>query len=122
MCLSAFAALILGQLIGYAGLSGISTLNRCGEYFILIGSREYWGQGLGTETTRLIVSYGFNHLGLHRIELTAYATNPAAIRAYEKAGFSHEGVKRQAGFRNGKFLNKIQMSILAHEWQTLIPS
>jgi RimJ/RimL family protein N-acetyltransferase len=39
------------------------------------------------EVTRLIPDYGFTTLGLHRIELTAYVTNPAAIKAYEKAGY-----------------------------------
>ncbi|MEJ2765945.1 GNAT family protein [Photobacterium sp. MCCC 1A19761] len=105
-----------GRLIGYAGIASISTLNRCGEYFILIGDKEYWGKGIGTEVTKLVTDYGFKDLGLHRIELTAYATNPSAIRAYEKAGYVHEGVKRQSGYRNGQFIDKVQMSVLSHEW------
>lgn len=107
------------NLIGYAGIASISSLNRCGEYFILIGDKEYWGRGIGTEVTKLITNYGFQTLGLHRIELTAYANNPSAIRAYEKAGYAHEGVKRQAGYRNGSFIDKVQMSVLAFEWQSL---
>ncbi|MGF1761799.1 GNAT family N-acetyltransferase [Aliivibrio kagoshimensis] len=105
-----------GKLIGYAGIASISQLNRCGEYFILIGDKAYWGKGIGTEVTKLITEYGFNTLGLHRIELTAYAINPAAIRAYEKAGYQHEGVKRESGFRDGKFIDKVQMSVLSQEW------
>jgi len=105
-----------GKLIGYAGIASISCLNRCGEYFILIGNKDYWGKGLATLVTKLITDYGFNALGLHRIELTAFSINPAAIRAYEKAGYAHEGVKREAGYRNGQFLDKVQMSVLSHEW------
>lgn len=104
------------KLIGYAGIASISQLNRCGEYFILIGDKAYWSKGIGTQVTKLITDYGFNTLGLHRIELTAYATNPSAIKAYEKAGYQHEGIKRQSGFRNGKFVDKVQMSVLSHEW------
>lgn len=106
-----------GTLIGYAGIASISTLNRCGEYFILIGNKAYWGQGIGTEVTKMITDYGFNTLGLHRIELTAYATNPSAIRAYENAGYVQEGVKRQSGFRNGEFVDKVMMVVLAPEWK-----
>lgn len=105
-----------GKLIGYAGISSISSLNRSGEYFILMGDKAYWGKGIGTEVTKVITDYGFNSLGLHRIELTAFSVNPAAIRAYEKAGYQHEGVKRQSGFRNGEFFDKVQMSVLSHEW------
>ena len=105
-----------GQLIGYAGIASISSLNRCGEFFILIGSKEHWGKGIGTEVTKLITEYGFKTLGLHRVELTAYASNPSAIKAYEKAGYKHEGVKRQSGFRHGVFVDKVQMAALCHEW------
>ncbi|HDY7887766.1 GNAT family N-acetyltransferase [Vibrio vulnificus] len=105
-----------GKLIGYGGIASISSLNRSGEYFILIGDKAYWGKGIGTEVTKVITDYGFNALGLHRIELTAFSVNPSAIRAYEKAGYQHEGVKRQSGFRNGEFFDKVQMSVLLHEW------
>ncbi|QUM84500.1 GNAT family N-acetyltransferase [Moritella sp. 28] len=106
-----------GKLIGYAGIASISTLNRSGEYFILIGDKSYWGKGIGTEVTKVISDYGFNTLGLHRIELTAYTNNPSAIRAYEKAGYVHEGVKKQSGYRNGKFVDKVMMAVLAIDWQ-----
>ncbi len=105
-----------GRLIGYAGISSMSNLNRCGEFFILIGSKEHWGKGIGTEVTKLITEYGLKTLGLHRVELTAYASNLSAIKAYEKAGYKHEGVKRQSGFRNGEFVDKVQMAVLSHEW------
>lgn len=106
-----------GTLIGYAGIASISTLNRCGEYFILIGNKAYWGQGIGTEVTKMITDYGFNTLGLHRIELTAYSKNTSALHAYEKAGYVHEGVKRQSGFRNGEFVDKVMMAVLAPDWK-----
>ncbi|EGQ8444731.1 GNAT family N-acetyltransferase, partial [Vibrio cholerae] len=53
---------------------------------------------------------------LHRIELTAYCDNVAAIKAYEKAGYQHEGIKRESGYRNGRFMDKVQMSVLSREW------
>ncbi|MGF1858162.1 GNAT family N-acetyltransferase [Vibrio anguillarum] len=104
------------KLIGYAGISGISSLNRSGEYFILIGDKAFWGKGLGTEVTRLVTNYRFRELGLHRIELTAYCDNVAVIKAYENAGYQHEGIKRESGYRNGRFMDKVQMSVLSREW------
>lgn len=104
------------QLIGYAGIAGISQLNRCGEYFILIGDKSYWQRGIATEVTRIVTEYGFSTLGLHRIELTAFSANIGAIKAYTKAGFQQEGIMRQAGFRNGQFLDKVMMAALATQY------
>ncbi|MGB0835935.1 MAG: GNAT family N-acetyltransferase [Psychrobium sp.] len=104
------------KLIGYAGITSISALNRCGEYFILIGDKSYWGKGIATEVTKLITEYGIKTLGLNRVELTAFSENPAAVKAYEKAGYQHEGVLRQAGFRDGQFYDKVMMAVLAQDW------
>lgn len=43
----------------------------------LVGPRGR-DRGLGTQATRLIVAYGLNALGLHRIELSVFAFNPRA--------------------------------------------
>jgi RimJ/RimL family protein N-acetyltransferase len=104
------------KLIGYAGISGISTANRSGEYFIFIGDRDQWRKGLGTITTHEILKYGFDKLNLNRIVLTVSEPNKGAIRAYEKAGFKLEGRLRQACYRDDKFHDKIVMSILKSEY------
>ena len=62
--------------------------------------REYIGRGYGTDAMRVIVSYGFREMGLHRIQLGVAPFNPAGIRAYEKAGFVHdEGIMQTYGAR-----------------------
>lgn len=74
-------------------------------------------RGLGTEATRLIVGYGFERLGLHRISLGVFSFNPRARRVYEKAGFVVEGVLRDAYLSDGEWVDNIVMSILAPEWE-----
>ena len=108
-----------GSLIGYAGIADISSINKSGEYFILIGDTSYWGQGIGTEVTKTITSYGFNELDLHRIFLTVSELNHRAVKAYKKAGYKYEGILRDAALRDGKFHNKIVMSLLSTEWETV---
>ncbi|MER5960928.1 GNAT family protein [Streptomyces sp. NPDC002057] len=76
------------------------------------------GRGLGTEATRLIVGHAFEGLGLHRVWLEVYAFNPRARRAYEKAGFTAEGVLRGALLWEGERVDATVMSILAPEWPT----
>lgn len=104
------------ELIGYAGLSGISTINQSGEYFILIGQKEHWGKGVGTAVTRQVLALGFAEYGLNRIMLTVSETNVGGLKAYARAGFVVEGRLREASHRNGLFHDKILMSVLKSEW------
>src|ERR1700722_691477 len=73
-------------------------------------------RGLGTEATRMIVGYGFEQLGLHRISLEVYSFNPRARRVYEKVGFVVEGVLRDALRWEDDWVDATVMSILAPEW------
>jgi RimJ/RimL family protein N-acetyltransferase len=73
-------------------------------------------RGIGTEATRLIVGYGFESLGLHRISLEVYAFNPRARHVYEKVGFVAEGVLRDALRYGDGWVDATVMSILAEEW------
>ena len=51
----------------------------------------YYGRGLGSEATRLIVDHALRTIGLQRVDLSVLARNPRARRAYEKAGFREVG-------------------------------
>jgi len=39
------------------------------------------------------------------------------MRSYEKAGFTQEGIFRQAQYLDGKYVDVIIMSMLKSEWQ-----
>ena len=75
-----------------------------------------WGQGYGTEATRLVVQHAFATLNLNRVWLEVYEYNPRGLRAYEKVGFRKEGVKRQDNYRAGRYWDTIVMAILREEW------
>jgi RimJ/RimL family protein N-acetyltransferase len=90
---------------------------RSAELGIFIGEKGYWGQGYGSEVMRLLLDHGFHILNLNRIYLRVYENNHRAIRAYEKAGFVHEGRMRQAEYRNGVYEDVLLMSVLRSEWQ-----
>ncbi|GAA3341390.1 GNAT family protein [Amorphoplanes nipponensis] len=74
-------------------------------------------RGLGTEATRLLVGYGFERLGLRRIALEVYPFNPRARRAYEKAGFVAEGVRRAALSTPQGPVDATVMAIHAADWR-----
>jgi RimJ/RimL family protein N-acetyltransferase len=105
------------KLIGSCGYDKIDWRNRNSEVGIMIGDKTCWNRGYGTQAMRLLLRHGFNTLNLERISLRVFEDNPRAIRAYEKAGFVHEGRMRHAEFRDGRYLDVLFMSVLRPEWQ-----
>ena len=104
-------------MIGNCGFHAVDWRCRSAEVGIVIGEKAYWDKGYGTEALRLLLAHGFNTLNLNRIALEVFKTNPRAIKAYEKAGFVREGVKRQGMYQNGRFVDIIQMSVIRLEWK-----
>jgi RimJ/RimL family protein N-acetyltransferase len=73
---------------------------------------EARGQGYGTQAQRLLVRYLFAHTPVNRIEACTYADNVAEQRALEKAGFTREGVRRGADWRDGAWHDQVLYGIL----------
>lgn len=101
------------QPIGNTGLHDIDPVSRTASFGIVIGEVDAWGHGYGTEAARMMVQYGFDVLGLHNIQLMCYANNPGGLKAYERAGFKHVGVRRQAKRAGRVLLDEHIMDILS---------
>ncbi|MFG3385856.1 GNAT family N-acetyltransferase [Streptomyces rochei] len=104
-----------GEVLGEVVLHAWVPEERSCTFRTLIGARGR-GRGIGTEATRLIVGYAFEELGLHRVQLDAYAFNDRALRMYEKVGFVREGVRREVERRDGVWVDEVLMAVLDHEW------
>lgn len=102
-------------LVGHVSVFSIRAKDRNAIIGIAIG-REHIGRGYGTDAMRVIVGYGFRELGLHRIGLSVSEFNQAGIRAYEKAGFTVEGRRRESVLHDGRWYDNVLMSILDYEW------
>lgn len=105
------------EYIGQIDLHNIDWKNRNAVLGIVIGRKEYWGQGYGSEAIRLLLDFVFMSLNLHRLELEVYEYNDRAYRCYLKCGFQEEGRLRKKLYRNGKYWDVICMSILRSEYE-----
>lgn len=54
----------------------------------------HWGRGVMTEIVGRVVRYGFEELGLHRIDAVVIVGNARSARVLEKNGFGREGTLR----------------------------
>lgn len=113
-----FAILTLDEdkVIGNCGLGRISWKNRHATFGILIGDKQYWSRGYGTDATQTLMRYAFAEMGLNRVELWVFANNTRAIRCYEKAGFKLEGTRRQSIFRGGRWWDEHLMALLRDDY------
>lgn len=79
-------------LIGSVGLQ-ICREDQRGELGYWIG-KDYWNRGYCTEAARAILPFGFEQMGLHRIQACHFVRNPASGRVLEKIGMTREGLLR----------------------------
>ncbi len=103
--------------IGATGLGDIDHANRNAEFYIMIGDKESWGRGYGTEVARLVLDYGFTCLSLHNIWLWVNSANERGLRAYRRAGFRMAGRVRQSSRVAGRACDDVLMDCLASEFE-----
>ncbi len=108
--------LIDGTTIGRVEFERLSSETRSAEVMILIGDQAAWGHGYGTDAMVALLRYLFHTRNLHRVSLTVLAWNSRAIRSYERAGFTVEGLLRDDLYFDGRYHDQIVMGVLRHEF------
>jgi ribosomal-protein-alanine N-acetyltransferase len=89
---------------GAGGLNSLSKEHKKAEIgFWLIS--DFWGNGIMKEAMPLICNYGFDNLGLHRIEGFVESANKNCKNAMAKLDFQHEGTMKECEIKNGKFIS-----------------
>ncbi len=101
----------------FLGGVGINFINRVHQ----MANLGYWvrtcaaGRGIATKATRLAARFGFEQLGLHRIEIVAAVANVPSQRVAEKAGARREGVLRNRLLINGESLDAVLFSLVPED-------
>jgi ribosomal-protein-serine acetyltransferase len=101
-------------------------VGRIGLHYLNMGNRNaaigYWlnkqaeGKGIMTRCCTALINYGFNELGLQRIEIKAATTNEKSQAIPRRLAFQQEGILRQAELVGGKFLDLVLFAMLKEEW------
>lgn len=105
-----------GQLIGSCGFN---VWELSGAYRGEIGydlGREYWGFGYMSEAMRMLLSYGYQTIGLNRIEALVDPRNSASRRLLQSFEFTEEGLLRQYQKTEDGFVDLLIFSLLRQEY------
>jgi RimJ/RimL family protein N-acetyltransferase len=96
---------------------------------ILIGAKDRWGKGYGTDAVRAVLRYAFERMNLQRVKLKTFKHNMRAQRAFQKAGFRVVSVIPTPSprpslslaplrpNREERQLEDVHMEITREEWQ-----
>lgn len=80
------------QAIGTINFANIDERNKTAEAGKMIGDKNLWGKGFGTEAFRLWVKYGFEKLKLDKIYVRTYPDNTRNMKVNQKIGFEVEEI------------------------------
>ena len=93
--------------IGNIKMGPIDWFHRLADIGVMLGEKDTWGKGYASEALSLLSEHAFRTLNLHKLTAGCYKPNEGSLRAFQKAGFETEGVKKEHRFSNGNYVDAI---------------
>jgi RimJ/RimL family protein N-acetyltransferase len=106
---------VSGNLIGTTAVTQVNHKDGTCLFRIVIGEKQAWGHGFGTEATQLVAAEVFETLGLDTIMLEVFDHNPRAHHVYERIGFVETG--RSVEWVWHRRLDVIAMELTRATWE-----
>ncbi len=105
-----------GRPIGRIGLNQFRARDRICSLYVYIGDPTAGRKGYGQDAITTLLAYAFDRLDLHMIELWCLAANEQAVESYRACGFVQEGTLRDRSFKDGRWHDRVIMSITREEF------
>jgi UDP-4-amino-4,6-dideoxy-N-acetyl-beta-L-altrosamine N-acetyltransferase len=102
--------------LGVCGLTHINYKTHSADVAILLGDVTVHGKGVGEESLKLLIEYGFKKINLHRIKAEIFEFNTASIKLFEKVKFKQEAILKDSLWRDGRWWNTYVYSIFANDY------
>lgn len=110
---------VTGEFIGLMDINKIDLINRCGTTGAVIGNKDFWRKGYGSDAKMLVLNYAFNTLNLKNIFSDVTAFNERSLGALKKTGYEIAGRYPSAIFRNGQWYDKIFLYVTREKFYPL---
>lgn len=108
----------------HIGTTGIHNIRKedgkkVGNFGIIIGEKEYWGKGVGTEVWQLMTEYAFDTLALDRIETKIFPDNAASLRIARQTGFEEAKLLKNDVVKDGKKNDRMLLKLDKDAWRKI---
>jgi RimJ/RimL family protein N-acetyltransferase len=103
------------RVIGTVTLFQWDRPNRRAEAGFMLG-RAHWGRGYAQEAVGAVLRFGFDAMGLHRVEADVDPANAASLRLLERLGFRREGHLRERWWVYGRPADSVLLGLLRAEF------
>ncbi len=107
-----------GECIGQIAYFLVDSKNNFAEIEYCIGS-AFQCKGYATEATKAVISFGFDKINLHKVQICTKTINAPSKRVIEKCGLTYEGTLRDYFYMNGEYVGRLYFSILKSEYENL---
>ena len=106
------------RMIGTCGFTRIDTANNSAEIGYVLNP-DFHRRGFGSEAVRRVLKFGFEELGLQRIEARFMQGNEASLALMKSVGMTFEGYMRDLMLVKGKYRTIGISSILRSEYEEI---
>ena len=103
--------------IGQIAFFLVDTKNHFAEIEYCVAN-EYQNRGYMTEAVKALIDFGFNKIGLHKVQISTKEINKPSQRVIEKSGFIYEGTLRDYFFYEGGYVGRRFYSMLESEYRS----
>ncbi len=97
--------------IGNIKIGPMGSVHPIADITLLLGERAIWGQGYGSEAILTASRYAMRSLGMRKLTASMYASNQGSYRAFLKAGFQHEGLRRNHLLLDGAMVDMLEVGM-----------
>jgi RimJ/RimL family protein N-acetyltransferase len=104
-----------GRLAGTMRFSRANARSRIADLGGLAVHPDQRGGKVADTAAHLFQRYLFDDLGFHRLQMEIYGFNERAMKHAERAGFTREGVRRKAYWRNEEWVDGVLFGMLDDE-------
>lgn len=107
---------IEGAHIGLTGILNINHHDGTATTGTVIGDKNYWGKGYGTDAKMLLLWYGFTVLNLRRINSRVISFNKRSLKCQLKCGYEIEGAMKKEIYKSGRYYDLITLAVFRRGW------
>lgn len=111
-----FAICVDSRHVGNIKVGPIKTHHGVADVSLFVGDRSVWGKGVATKAILDVSRHAFEVLKVRKLAAGAYAPNVGSARAFLRAGYRQEGVRREHYLMDGKPVDLLEFGLTANEF------